>query len=156
MHYPEVIKAALAYIEQNLKTDITAEELAQMAGYATYHYYRLFSAVTGSSIASYILQRRLDHALAEIAAGRKAIDVVLEYGFDTYAGFYKAFVRMYGCSPRNTWTSTRSTNQQNRRWLTCIRKASCANTGKLGYRSKSPITDIYLADGRRCREMSGT
>jgi hypothetical protein len=26
--------------------------------------------------------------------------VVLEYGFDTYAGFYKAFVRMYGCSPK--------------------------------------------------------
>ena len=47
----------------------------------------------------YIMQRRLDHALVEIAAGRKGIDVVLEYGFNTYAGFYKAFVRMYGCSP---------------------------------------------------------
>ena len=26
--------------------------------------------------------------------------MVLEYGFDTYAGFYKAFVKMYGCSPK--------------------------------------------------------
>jgi hypothetical protein len=26
--------------------------------------------------------------------------VVLEYGFNTYAGFYKAFVKMYGCSPK--------------------------------------------------------
>jgi len=54
----------------------------------------------GSSIAEYILKCRLDHALAEIACSRKAIDVVLEYGFDTYAGFYKAFVKMYGCSPK--------------------------------------------------------
>ena len=31
MQYPEVIKAALEYIEQNLKHDITAEELAKLA-----------------------------------------------------------------------------------------------------------------------------
>lgn len=100
MQYPEVIISALDYIEANLKTDISAEELAAKANYSTYHYYHLFSSVMGSSIASYILKRRLDHALAEIASGRKAIDVVLEYGFDTYAGFYKAFVKIYGCSPK--------------------------------------------------------
>lgn len=95
----EFIQSSLDYIEQNLKTDITADELAQMAGYSVGHYYRLFSQTTNSSIAGYILKRRLDHALIEISSGRKAIDVVLEYGFDTYAGFYKAFVKIYGCSP---------------------------------------------------------
>lgn len=53
----------------------------------------------GSSVSRYILKRRLDNALSEIADGGKAINVVLEYGFDTYAGFYKAFTKMYGCSP---------------------------------------------------------
>ncbi len=96
----EIIKTGINYIEQNLKTDITADELAAMAGYSTFHYYRLFSSAVGMPIASYILKRRLDHALGEIAVGRKAVDVVLEYGFDTYAGFYKAFIRMYGCSPK--------------------------------------------------------
>jgi len=100
MQYPEVIKTALDYIEQNLKTVITAEELAQMANYSTYHYYRMFASVMSSSVAGYILKRRLEHALAEMAHGRKSIDVVLEYGFNTYAGFYKAFVKMYGCSPK--------------------------------------------------------
>jgi AraC-like DNA-binding protein/Ser/Thr protein kinase RdoA (MazF antagonist) len=100
MQLPEIIKSSLDYIEQNLKTDITAEELARMANYSTFHYYRLFSSVMESSVSSYILKRRLDHTLSEIADGRKAIDVVLEYGFDTYAGFYKAFTKMYGCSPK--------------------------------------------------------
>jgi AraC-like DNA-binding protein/Ser/Thr protein kinase RdoA (MazF antagonist) len=100
MQIPEIIKSSLDYIEQNLKTDITAEELARVANYSTFYYYRLFSSVMESSVSSYILKRRLDHALSEIADGRKAIDVVLEYGFDTYAGFYKAFVKMYGCSPK--------------------------------------------------------
>ncbi len=100
MQPSEIIEITLNYIELNLKTDITAEELAEKAGYSTYHYYRLFSSTMGSSIASYILKRRLDHALLEIAEGRKSIETVLEYGFNTYAGFYKAFRKIYGCSPK--------------------------------------------------------
>ena len=45
MQYSEVIKSALAYIEQT-QTDITAEELAQMAA-VNCHCHRLFSVVTG-------------------------------------------------------------------------------------------------------------
>jgi len=94
------IRSSLDYIEQNLKTDITADELAKMTNYSTGHFCRLFASAMESTIASYILKRRLDHALAEISQGRKAIGVVYEYGFDTYAGFYKASVKMYGCSPK--------------------------------------------------------
>ena len=96
----DAIKSSLGYIEQNLKTDITADELAVNANYSVSHFCRLFSQTMGTTVASYIVKRRLDHALVEIAFGRKAIGVVLEYGFDTYAGFYKAFIRMYGCSPK--------------------------------------------------------
>ena len=96
----DFIKSSLDYIEQNLKTDITADDLAEMANYSVGHFCRLFAQTMDSTVASYILKRRLDHALVEIASGRKAIGVVLEYGFDTYAGFYKAFVKMYGCSPK--------------------------------------------------------
>ena len=96
----DFIKSSLEYIEQNLKTDITADELAEASNYSAGHFCRLFAHATDSTVAAYILKRRLDHALAEIALGRKAVGVVLEYGFDTYAGFYKAFVKMYGCSPK--------------------------------------------------------
>ncbi|MCL2367612.1 MAG: helix-turn-helix domain-containing protein [Oscillospiraceae bacterium] len=94
------IKSSLAYIEHNLKAAITTEELAGLAGYSMWHYCRLFAQTTGMPVAAYISKRRLDRALADISAGPKAIDVVLDYGFDTYAGFYKAFVRLYGCSPK--------------------------------------------------------
>lgn len=100
MQSANLIRSSLIYIEQNLKTDITPEELADMAGYSVWHYQRLFTQSVGVPPAAYINRRRLDCALAEISAGRKAIDAVMEYGFDTYAGFYKAFLRMYGCSPK--------------------------------------------------------
>lgn len=97
---PGPIDRSIAYIEQNLQTDLSAAEIAAAAGYSVYHFCRLFAAAMGMPVAGYIQKRRLDHALTEISAGQKAIDVVLSYGFDTYAGFYKAFVRLYGCSPR--------------------------------------------------------
>ena len=96
----EFMKSSLDYIEQNLKTEITADELAGKANYSTGHFCRLFAKTMDLTVAGYILKRRLDHALAEISSGRKAIGVILEYGFGTYAGFYKAFVKMYGCSPK--------------------------------------------------------
>ncbi len=34
MQPSDTIKSGITYIEQNLKTDITAEELANMAGYS--------------------------------------------------------------------------------------------------------------------------
>lgn len=100
MYNADIIGKGLAYIEQNLKTDITPEELAYMAGYSVWHYQRLFAQVVGMPLAAYINRRRLDCALMEIAAQRKAIDAAMDYGFDSYAGFYKAFLRTYGCSPK--------------------------------------------------------
>ncbi|NLX70963.1 MAG: helix-turn-helix domain-containing protein [Clostridiales bacterium] len=150
MQYPEVIKAALEYIEQNLKTDITAEELAKMANYSTYHYYRLFSSVVGSSIASYILKRRLDHALAEIAGGCKAIDVVLEYGFDTYAGFYKAFVKMYGCSPKKYLSIYQDHKPKKPEVVNMYTKKELQNVLENWDIEKNlPVSDIYLSDGSK-------
>lgn len=47
----------------------------------------------------FILRRRLLHGIYEIRQGRRRIDVALDYGFDTYAGFYRAFQREFGCIP---------------------------------------------------------
>jgi len=106
------IKPSLEYIEQNLKTDIKTEELANMTGYSVTHFYRLFNKATGLPVAHYISKKRITYALFEILAGRKAIDAVMEYGFDTYAGFYKAFVKMYGCSPMKYLTLNKELTPQ--------------------------------------------
>ncbi len=90
----------LAYIDAHLDAQLEPAELAALAGYSPRHFARLFKAAVGATISHHLLARRLRRALCEMAAGTTAIDAVLRYGFDTYAGFYKAFVRMYGCSPR--------------------------------------------------------
>ena len=99
MDHREIIQSGVDYIEENLKTEITAQELADHAGFSLFHYYRLFQAATGMPVMQYILRRRLLHAIYDIRRGRSGIQAALDYGFDTYAGFYRAFQRELGCTP---------------------------------------------------------
>ena len=95
----ESVQKALDYIETNVKDDITAEELAEIAGYSVFHFYRLFQSAVGVPVMQYILRRKLLHAICEIGSGMKKNDVIFEYGFGTYSGFYRSFIRETGYTP---------------------------------------------------------
>ena len=95
----ESVQKALDHIETNVKEDITAEELAGIAGYSVFHFYRLFQSAVGVPVMQYILRRKLLHAICEIGSGRKKNDVIFEYGFETYSGFYRSFIRETGYTP---------------------------------------------------------
>lgn len=97
--YREIIQRTLDHIEDNLKAEISAAELSAMAGFSLYHYYRIFQSETGMPVMQYILRRRLLNAIFEISEGRRMIDAALDYGFETYAGFYRSFVRELGYTP---------------------------------------------------------
>ena len=93
------IQQSLDYIEENLKAEIIAAELAEMAHISLFHYYRLFQQATGLPVMQYILRRRLLHGVYAMGQGRAKTDAALLYGFDTYAGFYRAFCREFGSTP---------------------------------------------------------
>lgn len=95
----QIIQQSLDAIEHNLRAPITAKELADAAGFSLYHFYHVFEAVTGMSVGRYMTHRRLIHAAWEMSQGKDAISAALEYGFDTHAGFYKAFRKEFGCAP---------------------------------------------------------
>lgn len=95
----QIIQKSLDYIEDNLKAEITANELADMAGFSTFYYYRLFQKTVGMPIMQYVLQRKLLNAIFDIGRGKKKTNTALDYGFSSYAGFYKAFKREIGYTP---------------------------------------------------------
>ena len=97
--YKERIQNTIDYIETNLQAEMTAAELAELAGYSVFHFYRIFQSAVGMPVMQYILKRKLLNAIYEIGSGRKKIEVALDYGFETYAGFYKSFVRELGYTP---------------------------------------------------------
>ena len=97
--YLTMIQKSIDYIEDNLKSEITAKELSNMAGFSLFHYYRLFQSSVGMPVMQYISRRKLLNALYDMHCGEKMITVALLYGFQTQAGFYKAFVREFGYTP---------------------------------------------------------
>ena len=94
-----LIQEAMDFMEENLKSEIEISGLSKQAGYSEYHFCQLFQRATGLSVKRYLVCRRLKHGLYEISKGEKKQEVAFSYGFDTYAGFYKAFYREYGMSP---------------------------------------------------------
>jgi Ser/Thr protein kinase RdoA (MazF antagonist)/AraC-like DNA-binding protein len=95
----DILQKVIDYIEENLKTELPSEELAAMARFSNYHFLHVFGSIVGMPLAAYITRRRIKHAIYDVYNGEKLVDTALLYGFDTHAGFFKAFKREYGCSP---------------------------------------------------------
>ncbi|EPR10040.1 helix-turn-helix domain-containing protein [Ruminiclostridium papyrosolvens] len=95
----ELLQRSIEYIEKNLKGEISLSELAEFEGFSTYHFSHIFCDFVGMPVTAFITKRRLQHIIYDVQNGSKLIDTVLLYGFDTHAGFFKAFKREFGCSP---------------------------------------------------------
>lgn len=99
MNTREIIQQSLDFIECNIKAEITVDELCNMAGYSFTHYCRLFKNIVGMTPSRYMIRRKLLYAAYEMSGIKSKLDIALDYGFETYAGFYKAFKREFSCSP---------------------------------------------------------
>lgn len=93
------VQRVLDYIDEHITEKLTGEELAGQAAFSLYHFYRLFSRQVGLSVMTYVTRRKLQYALYELARGEKVLDIALKYGFETHAGFSKAFKKHFGYPP---------------------------------------------------------
>lgn len=79
--------------------EYTIEELANIAHYSPDHFRRIFMEQMGIPIKQYMTRRKLEYARYDIFQGRRILDVALEYGFETHAGFTKTFKKVFGYPP---------------------------------------------------------
>lgn len=93
------IREVLRYIDKNLTDDLRLVDIAKMVGYSPWHLYELYKKHTGKPIMTHIREMRIKKAAVEITSGRRLYDIAMDYGFETQAGFYKAFHTVIGCSP---------------------------------------------------------
>ncbi|MEB0091728.1 GlxA family transcriptional regulator [Pseudomonas sp. CCI4.2] len=95
------IQTALVYAKQNLKSELSVEELAGAAHLSPRHFSRVFQAETGQSPAKAIERLRVESARLMIEGGRHAIDVVAQdSGFGDPERMRRAFIRAFGHPPR--------------------------------------------------------
>lgn len=99
MDYIDLIQNTIDYIDDNIGEKITVDKLAEIAGFSTYHYYRVFHSFIGIPVMEYVTRRKLQYALSELSDNKKIFDIALDLGFETHAGFTKAFKKCFGYTP---------------------------------------------------------
>ncbi len=88
------------YIDDNLEEDIEYGTLAKMIGINTYTLQRLFSILTGISLAEYIRKRRLSNAGYDLYQNNeKIIDLAIKYQYENATSFSRAFEKFHGIKP---------------------------------------------------------
>ena len=95
----ERIAAIVRYLDRHLAEDICIDELAEQFYLSKYHMMRLFRRETGTTIHSYLTERRLIAARELIAGGMSATDACFRAGFRSYCSFTRAYGKRFGSTP---------------------------------------------------------
>jgi AraC family transcriptional regulator len=98
--YKERILRVLTHIQEHLDEALDLEELARVACFSSFHFHRVFAAMTGETIADHVRRLRLERAAMELRSGAKqVIQVALDAGYEAHEAFTRAFKAAYGISP---------------------------------------------------------
>ena len=88
------------YIDNNLDSRLTLNELAQKCFYNPSYFSRIFKEKFKISFVEYVTQKRLAHALDLLKNTDLPISVIgQKVGFPDSKSFYHAFSRYYNCTP---------------------------------------------------------
>ena len=89
------------YIETHLTDEITMADLAGAALFSPWYSYRLFKMLTGITPSDYIRRLRLSESAKKLKKEDvKISDIAFEIGFGSVDGYQRAFVREFGCNPK--------------------------------------------------------
>ena len=129
--YIRRINTVCDYIEKNLGKDMTLKELACVAGFSEYHFHRIFSAMTGETLFSFIQRLRLERAAALLCMHNITVtEIAMSLCFSSTAVFSRVFKQRFGYSP----TAYRRGNR---------------------HQKESNLGQLLRNDGKACYGLSG-
>ncbi|MDT8718820.1 helix-turn-helix domain-containing protein [Clostridium sp. 19966] len=100
MDYSLFIWSVVTFIEQRIKANIDYKELESSTGFSYRHIRETFRQCTNHTLSNYILSRKIANAAFDIIHTYKSItDIAVDYGFESYDTFTRAFKRHTGITP---------------------------------------------------------
>lgn len=95
------VAKTLRYVEAHSAGDCSLDTLAAHAGLSSFHYLRVFRAMTGQTPHQFVIATRLRVAATLLRTTRLPItEVAMEAGFGDLAHFTTSFTRAFGASAR--------------------------------------------------------
>ncbi|MEO8902371.1 MAG: AraC family transcriptional regulator [Polyangiaceae bacterium] len=99
--YLEQIQRGVDFIETRLDEDIQLPHVARVAGISQWHFQRIFKALTGETLKTYVRSRRLANSLDRLLTTQlRVLDIALVAGFESQESFARAFKKAFGLTPQ--------------------------------------------------------
>ncbi|EMS73062.1 AraC family transcriptional regulator [Ruminiclostridium cellobioparum] len=100
IEYNQKISNIIKYINANLDSQLSLENISAQFYISKYHLLREFKKYTGFTIHRFIQKKRLIMARMLLKENVKVSEVSLVCGFGDYSNFIRTFKREYGISPK--------------------------------------------------------
>lgn len=94
------IQNACSFIKKNCRENISQKDAADVSGFSTYYFSRIFKEYTQESFSEYLTRMRIQNALSLLYQENVPItDVAYLSGFQSISNFSKVFRNTMNCSP---------------------------------------------------------
>ena len=115
MAWSQRMNLAIEYIESNLDSVLSIEDVAKEAYCSKYHFHRMFFASFKVTCAEYIRRRKLTMAAVDLLNTDKSIfDIALKYGYESPNAFTRAFRNIHGVNPSQARSGQTALSSYNR------------------------------------------
>ena len=98
-YFPESVLEIQAFLDEHFTEFSTVSEVASHFFYSREYVSRLFKRYLNTTVADYVLKRRISYAQQLIAAGVPLIDVGFQSGFGSVSTFIRSFRSVTGMTP---------------------------------------------------------
>lgn len=101
--YQDRIDRVAAHIRANLAGDLTLDALAEVAALSRFHFHRIYTAMTGETVAEAVRRARLNRAAQLLAAtARPVAGIAADVGYPNTDSISRAYREAFGHPPGET------------------------------------------------------
>ncbi len=96
----QMVQNLIQVIEENIRQELDLDMLAEKTGFSKFYVHRLFRALTGQSMMTYVRGRRLTLSLDDLVSTHlNIIDIALGYHFSHEQSYIRAFKKQFHITP---------------------------------------------------------
>lgn len=99
----QLTQRVLEYLNNNFKSKITLETLADEFNYSKYYFSKIFNQYFACNLATYINMLRATYVATQLNDNsvHNIVELAYEAGFDSLRTFYRSFNQLFKTSPKN-------------------------------------------------------
>ena len=107
--YKRRLLRVLVHIQQHLDDALGLEELAGLACFSPYHFYRIFKGMVGESVKEHIRRLRLERAASQLKLGTAPVtSIAFDAGYESHEAFTRSFRAAFGVPPSRFRSSNKN------------------------------------------------